>query len=588
MSTTSFSNTPQAKNDTFIFVEDSLLVQTGALYLDVMANDLGGKAKSLFSIDDGNGGSNNPTDLMIKDSLVNGVSAWEATAGGNLVRINNGKVEFNFSNSLASLGALNVNALAAGDVIQDTFVYAIQLGNGTLSWATATVTIQGQNDAASISGTSTGSIGEDDTTPITGQLSVIDPDHGQSHTIIASGATDHGIYSVDANGLWTFTLNNASVQNLNTGDLIYDSFIVSSLDGTAQQTVKVAINGADEVSVSTDIHVPGSPYGIKSADVNNDGFSDLIFTLVSQDTVGIMLGHGNGTFGALQTYATIGNPLGIAIADYNGDGVADLAVSGYLPGGPIQMLFGNGDGTFGGGYAFNSGADYAPRLAQGDFNGDGKADLVVSNNLSSGVSVLLGLGNGTFTAAGSYSSGTSATDVSLGDLNGDGKLDMAVSASFGNSVTIHLGNGDGTFSNSLTLPGAGTHGNAIADVNGDGKADLLAVNGNTNLLNVLLGNGDGTFQPQTGYSGGQSPYLLELGDMNGDGNVDAVTGNGLGAGISILFGDGNGGFGSEAQVAIGGAPSGLTLTDVNGDGRLDIAVSIQSTDTVTIKLNDWW
>src|SRR5439155_5411925 len=114
--------------------------------LDVMSNDLGGNAKTLFSVDDGNGNSLNPIDLLNADGLVNGVSAWELTANGNVVRINKGKIEVDVTHSLSALGASTVNALGVSDVIHDNFVYAIRLANGTLSWATVRINITGSND----------------------------------------------------------------------------------------------------------------------------------------------------------------------------------------------------------------------------------------------------------------------------------------------------------------------------------------------------------------------------------------------------------------------------------------------------------
>src|SRR5438046_2682028 len=97
----SFSNTPQAEDDAFIFYKDQLLAwdlfnrQTSVLALDVMANDLGGNAKTLYSVDDG---INYLSDLLMRDALVNGVSVWEA-AGGDKIRIDNGKVDIDLSHS---------------------------------------------------------------------------------------------------------------------------------------------------------------------------------------------------------------------------------------------------------------------------------------------------------------------------------------------------------------------------------------------------------------------------------------------------------------------------------------------------------
>ena len=135
INSTSFTKTPQARDDFYNLTEDQLIDMgyTGTtVKLDVMSNDLGGNAKQLFSIDDGNGNALNPTDLLQADGLVNGISAWQLTASGNLVRINNGKIEIDVSQSLAASGATGgINSLGANDAIQDSFVYAIRLGNGT-------------------------------------------------------------------------------------------------------------------------------------------------------------------------------------------------------------------------------------------------------------------------------------------------------------------------------------------------------------------------------------------------------------------------------------------------------------------------
>lgn len=138
-----------------------------------MSNDAGGNAKKLFSIDDGNGNALNPTDLLNADGLVNGVSNWEQTAAGNFIRINNGKVELMLVDSLSDLGATSVNSLAANNHIHDEFVYAIRLGNGTLSWAHVSFDLQGENDIASISGDVAATLTEDETSPVTGTLTVI-------------------------------------------------------------------------------------------------------------------------------------------------------------------------------------------------------------------------------------------------------------------------------------------------------------------------------------------------------------------------------------------------------------------------------
>ena len=174
-STTSFSNAPQASNDTFLYSEDYTL-NNDVLILNVMANNSGGAAKSLFSIDDGTSASTAtkvyaPADLLIKDASSSDAVAITATGGdksalGARIWIGtDGNVHY-YKADVESI----IQALAAGDVKTDSFTYAIQLGNGTLSWATAYIQFTGANDAATITAstaelTDAGAVTEDDAAP---------------------------------------------------------------------------------------------------------------------------------------------------------------------------------------------------------------------------------------------------------------------------------------------------------------------------------------------------------------------------------------------------------------------------------------
>ncbi|MHC2570483.1 beta strand repeat-containing protein [Rhizobium leguminosarum] len=268
-STTSFSNTPQAKDDSYIWTEDQLLslqlynAATKTITLDVMSNDLGGNAKSLFSVDDGDG---NPItadyELLAKDVGANGASAWEKSLLGNWVRINNGKIEYRLSDGsgIAGSGA-DINTLSAGEILKDSFVYAIRLGNGTLSEANVSISLTGANDAASIVVDATvtddratveaGAAGSGDPNA-SGKLTVSDVDDGEA--AFAAPASLNGIYGSftfnAASGSWTYTLDNnrAATQALNQGDAVSDTLSVSSLDGTASHNIVVAITGANDAA----------------------------------------------------------------------------------------------------------------------------------------------------------------------------------------------------------------------------------------------------------------------------------------------------------------------------------------------------
>ena len=450
MSTTSFANTPQAADDHLAYLEDQLATAGTRVLLDVMANDLGGKAKTLFSIDDGLVGSTiSPNDLLNADGLVNGVSAWEATASGNFARINNGKIEIDLGHTLAGLGASSINALTATDVIHDTLIYAIRLGNGTLSWAHVDVTIQGQNDAASISGQFTGSIGEDDTTPVTGTLTVVDPDRGESHTQTASNlATQSGLgtYSVDADGHWSYIVNNAAVQYLGASQSVTDSFVVTSLDGTASQTVTVTIDGADDVHVlREDVYASGNVNWVSHADLNGDGYIDLAFSVPNSSQVNVLLNQGDGTF-----------------------------------------VFGP--------------SNYAPSvegITIADVNGDGAADLIAANTFYSSVGVFLNNGDGTFSAESNNGAGPVIPSVATYDFNEDGKLDIVSSSYYDGALSILLGNGDGTFQPRITVGvgGISNYGVAVGDF-GNGHGDLVLMNIGSNQIYVLMGDGLGRVDKQ--------------------------------------------------------------------------------------------
>jgi hypothetical protein len=233
-------------------------------------------------------------------------------------------------------------------------------------------------------------------------------------------------------------------------------------------------------------------------------------------------------------------------------------------------------------------------VATGDFNGDGKLDLVVVNEGSNNVSVLLGNGDGTFQIPLEFAVGASPFSVAVGDFNGDGKLDLAV-VNFGNSnLTVLLGNGDGTFQPGLNYAaGSVPVSVAAADFNGDGKLDLAVANiaeGNAGpgSVSVLLGNGDGTFQPAVAYPAGSNTdsASVAVGDFNGDSKLDLVVANfgtNLSNNIILLLGNGDGTF--QAAVTYGvGSNFSVVPADFNGDGRLDLGVAGPVSSAVSVLL----
>jgi hypothetical protein len=358
-------------------------------------------------------------------------------------------------------------------------------------------------------------------------------------------------------------------------------------------------------------------------DVNGDGKLDLVVGNECASSgwpdgaaVGVLLGKGDGTFLAAVTYHSGGSsgpffPVSIAIADVNGDHKPDLVVAN---GGSntVGVLLGNGDGTFQPAVTYGSGGMFPVSVAVADVNGDGKPDLFVANecadsNCNSSVGVLLGNGDGTFRAAVTYSSGGMyGLSVAVADVNGDGKPDLLVAngcASFKlcgtkGAVAVLLGNGDGTFQAAIEYLSGGAYPYSlkVADLNGDGKLDVIAANSDSGNVGVLLGNGNGTFQKAVTYSSGETIRVVQISsvavaDVNGDGHPDLLLttgsagadGNNPGE-VALLLGNGDGTFQGAVNYPSGGYQlRGVAVGDVNGDGRPDVLLA---NSCVVNNLND--
>lgn len=315
---------------------------------------------------------------------------------------------------------------------------------------------------------------------------------------------------------------------------------------------------------------------VVTADFNGDGIPDL--AMASRSGISIALGKGDGTFKPRVTYASGGAPLFLVVADLNGDGHLDLIAANVFR--TISVLLGKGDGTFEAQTSYRV-VEGPTSIAVGDFNGDGKPDLLVASSdiNSSGLSLLLNNGDGTFGKAKEFDSNLSPTSVVAGDFNHDGKLDAATINS--NGVSVLLGNGDGTFQTPVTYStGLDSQGLAAGDLNGDGNLDLVVANfGNLatpGSVSVLLGNGDGSFQASVNYNLAIGAFHVVLNDVNHDGKLDVLAG---GYGIAILKGNGDGTFAAPDYYATeadasgpGSAPAIIAAADFNGDGNLDLAV----------------
>ena len=382
------------------------------------------------------------------------------------------------------------------------------------------------------------------------------------------------------------------------------------------------------------ITVPGATALLLSADLNADGYSDLVFS--SNSGLILLLSDGHAGYRSSVPITLAGQVLAVAAGDFNGDGIIDLVASvGYISGqsGALMLVPGLGAGQFGTAVSIWPAA--FSFIVTADFNGDGIPDLAVVNSKSKGqtVTILLGNGSGGLQPAGTWSNkdngpialytadfngdgvpdllllqelehypytsdgvillgdghgnllgggggigaqGYIYPNVAVGDVNGDGLADVLVPMPDYSGVLVMLSNGDGTFREGQFRTAVSPIGSiALVDVNRNGKPDLAAFTYDQTLI-LMEGHGDGTFGSGVPYmagGGGGVPLVLQS-----PAGVEGIAAQGASArshqDLSVfLFALQPGGLDAPRLLTTSFAPYAVVTADFNGDGKLDLATS---------------
>jgi hypothetical protein len=395
-----------------------------------------------------------------------------------------------------------------------------------------------------------------------------------------------------ANGTINITLA-GTLTGIVTGDFNHDGHLDLALSDSATSNVHVLTGNGTGNFTLLNSYTTGAgtnPTGIVAADFNNDGNLDVATINHGKNTATVLLGSATGALTVQAAQATGANPIGISVADVNSDGFPDVIAfdSPTISTGEVDVLLGIGNGSLHPAQA--SSQTFAPgtQAAVADFNRDGKPDLVVAQQSSNQVSLLL---NNTlptqypdgrsFSAATALTTGRGnmADGVAVGDFNKDGLLDIAVSYLSDNHVQILLNNGSSNFNQGgVYTVGSQPYWIVSGDLNGDGYPDLVTantnVNGPTGSVSVLLNNKNGTFANAVNYTVGNLPYQVAIGDINHDGYPDLAVTNYGGNTVSILMGSKTGTFTvSPTTLSTCTNPYGVAIGDFAHNGFPSIAVT---------------
>lgn len=401
---------------------------------------------------------------------------------------------------------------------------------------------------------------------------------------------------------------------------------VNGLTAYSKKTFLVTFPGGVNLDANSFASKVDFPTGANShdtviGDIDGDGKPDVVITKAGSNTVSIFRNTSiagtvtTASFASKVDFATGASPIRASIGDVDGDGRLDLVVANQL-GNSVSVLRNTSTSGFINSSSFAAKADFAAGnspygTAIVDVDGDGRAEIIVTNYLSNSVSVLRNIG-----AAGSITAGTFAPKVdfsmgsanarapSIGDIDGDGKPDIVVASDNNNTVSVFRNTSTtGSITASSFAPkvdfatGSNPFDAAIGDVDGDGKLDLVVPNFVSSTVSVFRNTSSAgsittnSFSQRVDFTTGSSAIEAAIGDFDGDGKPDFIVANYYSNTVSVFKNNSTQGaitsssFASKVDFATGTNPYGTAIGDVDGDGKPDLLVTNKGSSTVSVLRN---